>query len=164
MNSQGWTRAFIFLACAVLGGGSPAFPQAVANGSLEGAVTDSAGLALPGVTVSISGPAIVGDRTATTDVNGTYQFPTLPAGTYTLTCELLGYEAVHREGILITAGQASTLALGLGGRRARAGAAAPRPTRGRPRSTRRSRPRRSPSPTTSSTTSPAPPTCGRPWT
>ena len=65
------------------------------------------------MTVSISGPAIVGYRAATTDVNGNYQFPTLPAGTYTLTCELLGYQPVHREGIVISPGQASSLALGL---------------------------------------------------
>lgn len=113
MNSYRSTRAFIFLAWALLSAGPPALAQIATNGSLEGAVTDAAGLALPGVTVSLSGPAIVGDRAATTDVNGTYQFPALPAGTYTLTCGLLGYQPVRREGIVIAPGQASTLALGL---------------------------------------------------
>ena len=103
----------MFVGWTIVAAAAPAFPQAPANGSLEGAITDSAGLALPGVTVSISGPAIVGYRAATSDVNGTYQFPTLPAGTYTLTCELLGYQPVHREGIVISPGQASSLALGL---------------------------------------------------
>ena len=112
MNSQS-TRTLIFLAWALLSAGLPAFSQTPASGSLEGVVTDPAGLALPGVTVSISGPEIVGNRTATTDVNGAYQFPALPAGTYTLHCELLGYQPVHREGIVIGAGQAATLALGL---------------------------------------------------
>ena len=113
MNSQCSMRAFTFLAWAVLCGGSPAFPQVAANGSLEGVVTDPAGLVLPGATVSLSGPEIVGDRVATTDTNGVYQFPALPPGTYTLTCELLGYQPLHREGVLITTGHASTLALGL---------------------------------------------------
>lgn len=115
MSSYGSTRAFffMFMAWAVLAAGSPAFPQVAANGSLEGVVTDAAGLALPGVTVSLSGPAIVGYRAATTDVDGSYQFPTLPAGTYTLTCEVLGYATVHREGILITEGQAASLPLSL---------------------------------------------------
>jgi hypothetical protein len=114
VNSLNPTRTLIlFLAWAVLSLGSPAFSQVGSTGSLEGVVTDAAGLALPGVTVSLSGPAIVGYRAATTDVNGTYQFPALPAGSYTLTCELVGYQPIHREGILITGGQASTLALGL---------------------------------------------------
>jgi hypothetical protein len=108
-----WVRRVVFVGLTILAAAAPAFPQAPANGSLEGAVTDSAGLALPGATVSISGPAIVGYRAATTDANGTYQFPALPAGTYTLTCELLGYQPVHREGILISPGHASSLALGL---------------------------------------------------
>jgi carboxypeptidase family protein len=111
--TERWVRRVVFVGWTILAAVAPAFPQSAANGSLEGAVTDSAGLALPGVTVSISGPAIVGYRAATTDVNGAYQFPALPAGTYTLTCELLGYQPVHREGIVITPGHASTLALGL---------------------------------------------------
>jgi len=101
------------LAWALLCAGVPAFSQVPASGSLEGVITDSAGLALPGVTVFISGPEIVGNRVATTDVNGAYQFPALPAGTYAVRYELLGYQTVNREGIVIGAGQAATLALGL---------------------------------------------------
>jgi uncharacterized repeat protein (TIGR01451 family) len=47
----------------------------VGNGSLEGTVTAN-GNPLSGVTVTL------GSRTATTDSNGFYAFPTLPAGTY----------------------------------------------------------------------------------
>ena len=96
---------------AVLAAAAPAAPQA-ANGSLEGVVTDAQGLVLPGATVSLSGPAIVGSRTATTDVNGAYEFPALPPGTYALTCELLGYDVVHRD-VVIDPGRAATLALSL---------------------------------------------------
>ena len=102
----------LFLACAVLAAGSPARAQAGASGSLEGVLTDSRGLALPGVTVSLAGPEIVGSRVATTDVNGSYEFPALPPGTYTVTCELLGYEPLHRD-VVIGPGQAATLSLGL---------------------------------------------------
>lgn len=91
----------------------PAFPQAVASGRLEGVVRDSQGLVLPGVTVSLSGPAMVGERTATTDVNGSYRFPTLPPGAYTATCQMLGYHGLHREGIFITAGRVLNLDLTL---------------------------------------------------
>lgn len=107
------TRTFLFLGWAVLAAGSLAFPQAGANGSLEGIVKDSRGLVLPGVTVSLSGPEILGYRAATADVNGNYQFPALPPGTYTLTCELLGYQTLRRDGIVITAGHPLALELAL---------------------------------------------------
>jgi carboxypeptidase family protein len=113
LNSHS-TRAFIFflfLAGAVLAPAAPGFSQA-ANGSLDGMVTDAQGLALPGATVSLAGPAIVGSRTATTDVNGAYEFPALPPGTYTLTCELLGYQVLRRD-ITVEAGHAATLPIGL---------------------------------------------------
>lgn len=107
------SRTFLFLAWALAGGAWPASAQAT-TGSLEGMVTDARGLALPGVTVSLIGPEIVGPREATTDVNGAYQFPVLPAGTYVVTGRLLGYDTVRREGIVIAPGQARTLPLALG--------------------------------------------------
>ena len=106
-------RTFGFLGWAVLAASSLAFPQAGASGSLEGVLRDSAGLVLPGVTVSLSGPEIIGYRAATTDENGSYRFPALPPGTYTLTCELLGYETLRREGIVLTTGDALALGLAL---------------------------------------------------
>ena len=107
------TRNFIFLGWAVLAASAPAFPQAGASGSLEGVLRDSRGLVLPGVTVSLSGPEIIGYRAATTDVDGRYRFPALPPGTYTLTCERLGYQTLRREGIVMAAGQPVALALAL---------------------------------------------------
>lgn len=102
-----------FLGWAVLAASSVAFPQAGANGSVLGVVKDSRGLALPGVTVSLAGPGIIGNRAATTDVDGSYRFPALPPGTYTVTCELLGYQTLRRDGIVITTGLALPLELAL---------------------------------------------------
>ena len=107
------TRTLIFLGWVVLAASSLAFPQAGANGSVMGVVRDSAGLVLPGVTVSLSGPAIIGYRAATTDENGGYQFPVVPPGTYTLTYELLGHQVLRRDGIVITSGHALVLTLAL---------------------------------------------------
>jgi len=107
------TRTFIFLGWAVLATSSLAFPQAGANGSVMGVVKDSRGLVLPGVTVSLSGPEIIGYRAATTDENGRYQFPVVPPGTYTVTYELLGYQTLRRDEVVITAGPALVLALAL---------------------------------------------------
>jgi outer membrane receptor protein involved in Fe transport len=99
----------VFLVWAVLSASSLAFPQAAANGSIEGMLKDSRGLILPGVTVSVSGPTIVGNRTATTDVDGGYRFPSLPPGTYRVTFALLGYETLLREGVVVGAGEAVSL-------------------------------------------------------
>ena len=107
------TRSFIFVGWAALAASSLAFAQAGANGSLEGVVRGPGGLVLPGVTVSLSGPEIVGTRAATTDENGAYRFPALPPGTYAVSFELLGYEALRRDDIVVTAGRAVTVALDL---------------------------------------------------
>ena len=106
-------KTFIFLGWAVLAASSLAFPEGGANGSVSGVVKDSRGLLLPGVTVSLSGPEIIGYRAATTDESGSYQFPVVPPGTYTVTYELLGYQTLRRDGIVITPGYALVLALDL---------------------------------------------------
>ncbi len=102
-------RRIIFLFSAVLLLAAVAFPQAQSYGRLEGVVRDAQGLVLPGVTVTLSGEAILGDRTATTDTNGTYRFLALPPGTYNLKFELSGFQTVNREGIIVTTGSTYTV-------------------------------------------------------
>ncbi|HEX9982532.1 MAG TPA: TonB-dependent receptor [Thermoanaerobaculia bacterium] len=46
------------------------------------------GNGLPGVTVTISSPALLGTRTTVTDVNGNYNFAGLPPGAYTVRFEM----------------------------------------------------------------------------
>jgi len=103
----------VFLGWAVLAGSSLAFPQAGTGGSLEGVVRDTRGLVLPGATVSLSGPEILGYRAATTDVDGSYRFPALAPGTYTVTCALLGYQTQRRDDVAVTPGPAVALDLAL---------------------------------------------------
>ena len=55
------------------------------GGVIRGVVTDSSGLKLPGVTVTL------GTRTTVTDVNGEYEFRTVPPGTYPMTVALAGF-------------------------------------------------------------------------
>jgi Ca-activated chloride channel family protein len=59
-----------------------------ANGRITGTVTDESGAALPGVTVTLSGPAIT--RTLTTDAQGRFSCD-LPPGRYTLSASLTGF-------------------------------------------------------------------------
>jgi hypothetical protein len=59
--------------------------------TISGRVTDAAGLAVPGATVSIESPNLQGVRTAVTSVNGDYILPLLPPGRYTIAVELTGF-------------------------------------------------------------------------
>ncbi|HXV65570.1 MAG TPA: carboxypeptidase-like regulatory domain-containing protein, partial [Vicinamibacteria bacterium] len=99
------TRKIFFLSLASLLVAALAFPQAQSYGRLEGVVRDAQGLVLPGVTVTLTGSAVMGGRTATTDVDGSYRFLALPPGSdYTLTFELSGFQRVTREAVVVTTG------------------------------------------------------------
>jgi Carboxypeptidase regulatory-like domain/TonB dependent receptor len=79
------------------------------TGAINGTVTDSTSAVLPGVTVTLSGPALMGTGTAVTDQNGTYRFSTVAIGDYTLTFELPGFGTVTREGIRVSVGFTATV-------------------------------------------------------
>ena len=100
----------LFLRVAVLAfvagavAGSPALGQTV-TGSLVGSVSDSSGARLPGVTVTMAGPALMMDRTTVTGAQGSYRFSALPPGDYRLAFELAGFQRVIREAIRVRAGE-----------------------------------------------------------
>src|SRR4029450_3355008 len=79
-----------------------------------GIITDSSGATLPGVTVNLSGPAMMGTQTAVTADDGRYRFVAVPPGEYTLACELQGFSTVTREGIKIGANFTATINIQMG--------------------------------------------------
>ncbi|MCY4601675.1 MAG: TonB-dependent receptor [Acidobacteria bacterium] len=81
---------------------------ALAQESLTGTVSDTTGLALPGVTVEASA-AGGAPRTATSDNTGSYAIGGLTAGAYDVTFTLPGFHAVVRESVEIRAGAATNL-------------------------------------------------------
>jgi outer membrane receptor protein involved in Fe transport len=70
--------------------------QGIPTGTLNGNVSDEAGVGLPGVTITASSPALQGSRTAVTNVNGDYFIPNVPPGDYTITVTLSGFQTVTR--------------------------------------------------------------------
>ena len=78
-------------------------------GHLTGTVKDAQGAVLPGVTVTATSPALLGAQSVTTESGGEYRFPSLPAGTYTLTFELAGFQQQKRENIVLATGQTLTI-------------------------------------------------------
>src|SRR5207244_13228215 len=78
-------------------------------GAVDGRVTDHTNAVLPGVTVTIGGPAMMGTRVVTTNQEGAYRLAAVPPGTYTVTFELDGFAPVTRTDIRIDLGFTATL-------------------------------------------------------
>src|SRR5215475_2550650 len=81
----------------------PTLLYAQAGAALTGAVTDTSGAVLPGVTVEARSPALIEQvRSAVTDETGRYRIVDLRPGTYNVTFALAGFASVLREGIELT--------------------------------------------------------------
>lgn len=91
------------LAAIALALAAPAFAQRT-TGGISGTVRDGTGAVLPGVSVSVSGPNIVGSQTAQTNEQGFYRFLNLPPGEYQLVFGLAGFKTVNRRGIRVSVG------------------------------------------------------------
>src|SRR5687768_103334 len=82
----------------IVAAAGPALAQRT-TGTIVGTVTDESGAILPGVTVTLRGPTVVGVQTSVTNEAGLYRFPALPPGTYNLTFTLAGFGTLNREGV-----------------------------------------------------------------
>ena len=83
-----------------------AHAQGVQTGVLVGAVTSNDGEPLPGVTVAVSSPALIGERTAVTGINGDYILKGLPPGAYAVRFTLDGMQTVERSATVPLGGTA----------------------------------------------------------
>jgi hypothetical protein len=90
-----------------------AFTQSKETGAIVGKITDEEGTALPGVTITISSPSLMGTRTALTNAQGEYRFPALPPGEYVVKAELQGFQTVIQENIRLTTTLRLTIDLAL---------------------------------------------------
>ena len=99
-QTLGATLLLIFL--AAIGAASA---QSVSSGSIHGTVRDQSGGVLPGVTATLTSPALqVRELVQVTDSEGAYRFVDLPAGTYLLKLELTGFSTLLREDLRLTIG------------------------------------------------------------
>jgi carboxypeptidase family protein/TonB-dependent receptor-like protein len=96
-------RAIVLALAALLATTAVATAQQQ-TGEIFGRVTDQSGAVLPGVTVTLTAPNLLQPLVAVTSDTGTYQFPRLAIGTYTVKFELTGFKTVVNEGIGVTVG------------------------------------------------------------
>jgi len=87
-------KSFISLCTLLLLLSPLALAQSKETGAIVGTVADEEDSALPGATVTLTGPNIMGDRTAITDAQGRFRFPALPPGIYAVKAELPGFATI----------------------------------------------------------------------
>ena len=91
--------------CIVLLTLGTALGQSVSSGTIHGVVRDQSGGVLPGVTATLTSPALqVRELVQVTDAEGQYRFVDLPAATYQLKFELAGFSTLIREDLRLTIG------------------------------------------------------------
>ena len=66
------------------------------TGTISGRIVDSQDLSVPGVTITVSSPALQGIQTAVSSENGDYIVALLPPGTYLLRFELSGFQTQEK--------------------------------------------------------------------
>ncbi len=78
--------------------------------TITGRATDASGGLLPGVTMAITSPAMIGgERSTVTDGQGAYQFTLLPPGEYRVVFTLAGFATLTIEQVLVNADATMTI-------------------------------------------------------
>jgi hypothetical protein len=102
---------FALLFSVLFGSYLPA--QVDISAQLVGMVTDSTGAVVPGAQL-IARNQLTGVETKTaSDERGNFSFPSLPTGTYRVSCELTGFEKFVTADVVLQSGQTVTLPIGL---------------------------------------------------
>jgi hypothetical protein len=96
-------RSVVFAALFWLGLSLPVLAQG-GVGTISGTVTDASGAVLPGATLTLSAPGVIGSgQTVVSDGQGVYLFSRLIPGKYSVKAELSGFRAVVLDGIEVNA-------------------------------------------------------------
>ena len=77
--------------------------------AITGRITDATGAVLSGVTIALSGDAVMGTRTATSSPDGFYRFPAIPPGEYSLVFSCQGFTRTTRNQIHVGPGFTATV-------------------------------------------------------
>ncbi|MGE5245294.1 MAG: TonB-dependent receptor [Betaproteobacteria bacterium] len=87
---------------------SPGLAQ-TQTGTVTGVVSDQQGAVLPGVTVTLQGPAIIRAQSGVTNERGVYSFIALPPGVYSLKFDLQGFASLERRDIRVNVAVVTTV-------------------------------------------------------
>jgi Carboxypeptidase regulatory-like domain len=85
----------------------------VVGAAIGGTITDAAGAAIAGATVTLRNADTGIERIQVTDQGGRYAAPSVPVGTYTLSVKKEGFATQDRTGIVLTVGQSAKVDVAL---------------------------------------------------
>ena len=83
------------------------------QGTIRGSVQDPSGALIPGVTVNLIAVATGETRPGLSSDTGSFEFPNLLVGTYTVTAELPGFKKYTREKVQVSANTVSDVVVRL---------------------------------------------------
>ncbi|NOR12080.1 MAG: hypothetical protein GQ545_02390, partial [Candidatus Aminicenantes bacterium] len=108
MNAKIFKVSLIFL--LALGMASISFAQGRQTGSIYGKVVDTEGNVLPGCTVTLTGPKLMGQLSYVTSDTGSFRFPSLlPGRDYGVRVEMPGFKTVTRPGLIVSVGMVTEI-------------------------------------------------------
>ena len=79
------------------------------TGSIYGRIVDPTNALLPGVSITVEGDAIQGQRTAESEANGSYRFLNLPQGEYRVTFQKAKFKKIVYEGAKVEVDKTITM-------------------------------------------------------
>jgi hypothetical protein len=106
-------QKLFYFCCACLLSVAHLFAQ-TSTSEITGTVRDVSGAVIPGATMTAVNEATGINYRQTTTVAGLFAFPSVPAGSYTLTAELKGFKTSRQTGNLLVVGTPLTIDVTLG--------------------------------------------------
>ncbi len=101
----------VVMACVLV---SLSYAQGTQTGTITGKVIDNERNPLPGATVTLSGPALLGTKTYVTSEAGVFRFPALsPGKSYQVKVEMPGFKTITRPGLIVNVGRTTEILLQL---------------------------------------------------
>jgi Carboxypeptidase regulatory-like domain/TonB dependent receptor len=89
----------------------PSHGQSITAGDVTGVVSDPTGAAIPGATVTLTSINTNASQTLTTNGDGSYRFAFVQSGTYKITVAAGGFQTQERPGVVVNAGQPTTVSV-----------------------------------------------------
>src|SRR5262245_29897329 len=108
VHYYGAMRHQLLCLAVLLAVGMDASAQEV-TGSIYGRIVDPTNALLPGVSITVEGSAIQGQRTAESEANGSYRFLYLPPGDYRVTFQKAKFKKIVYEGAKIEGSRTTTI-------------------------------------------------------
>ena len=90
-----WLNASLSIVLAFLAAAATGSAQTT-TGTITGRIVDTQNLSVPGVTITVTSPALQGVQTAVSSENGDYIVALLPPGTYIVRFELSGFQTQEK--------------------------------------------------------------------